>query len=184
MSKLETATSLELERRFLARRIPEQIQGIKPVYMEDTYIPEDLSVHAHLRLRDKDGLYVVTKKFDVPGSDASAHVEHTIKLDESEYLALQQASSRRVIKNRYPTVIDGNGAEVDVFGGVLTGLVLIDFEFSDSDAMAAFTQPDCCLADVTQEEFLAGGMLAGKTYADLTPQLEMLGYLPLFLEAA
>jgi len=36
--------------------------------------------------------------------------------------------------------------------------------------------PDFCLADVTQEEFLAGGFLAGKKYLDIQSFLDKHGY--------
>ena len=36
--------------------------------------------------------------------------------------------------------------------------------------------PNFCLAEVTHEEFLAGGMLCGKSYADIRESLKRLGY--------
>lgn len=36
--------------------------------------------------------------------------------------------------------------------------------------------PDFCLADVTQEKFTAGGILAGKKYSDIEAELEKYGY--------
>lgn len=67
-------------------------------------------------------------------------------------------------------------AEVDVFGEQLAGLVLIEFEFADEAAKDAFRPPACALADVTQEDFIAGGRLAGKTYLYIAPDLARFGY--------
>ena len=36
--------------------------------------------------------------------------------------------------------------------------------------------PDFCLAEVTQEEFIAGGMLCGKSFEDIKDKLEKFGY--------
>ena len=36
-----------------------------------------------------------------------------------------------------------------------------------NEEKANFSPPDCCLADVTQEQFIAGGQLAGSTYAKI-----------------
>ena len=83
--------------------------------------------------------------------------------------------SRRV-KDRYNVVIEGFPAEVDVFQEELEGLVLIDFEFDTVEDQKKFVVPAICLADVTQEEFLAGGILSGKKYADIAQQLERLHY--------
>lgn len=68
---------------------------------------------------------------------------------------------------------------MDVFTGELSGLVLIDFEFQSEEDKAAFTPPSCCLADVTQEDFIAGGQLAGKTYEDIRSDLARFNYSPL-----
>lgn len=36
--------------------------------------------------------------------------------------------------------------------------------------------PDFCLAEVTEEDFIAGGVICGKTYADVAPELARFGY--------
>jgi len=46
--------------------------------------------------------------------------------------------------------------------------------------MAAFQSPDWLLTEVIQEDFLAGGELCGKSYSDITQQLEELSYKPIF----
>jgi len=57
--------------------------------------------------------------------------------------------------------------EIDVFKDDLDGLILMDVEFDDSLLMNAFEMPNFCVADVSQEDFFAGGLLCGKTYASL-----------------
>jgi CYTH domain-containing protein len=84
-----------------------------------------------------------------------------------------------VQKNRYKVTISGRPAEVDVFTGELNGLVVIDFEFDSPEEKAKFQPPTCCLADVTQEDFIAGGLLAGKSYQDIATDLERYNYKPL-----
>jgi len=39
-----------------------------------------------------------------------------------------------------------------------------------------FVIPDFCLAEVTHEDFLAGGMLCGKSYSDIEDKLKKFGY--------
>ncbi len=36
--------------------------------------------------------------------------------------------------------------------------------------------PDFCLVEVTQEDFVAGGMLCGKSYEDIKADLDRYGY--------
>ena len=83
---------------------------------------------------------------------------------------------RRVVKDRYVVPVAGRNAEVDMFRDKLEGLVLIDFEFDSSEDKNSFVQPEICLADITQERFVAGGELAGKDYYDIEPQLNLFCY--------
>ncbi|MDZ4284730.1 MAG: hypothetical protein U1A28_02815 [Patescibacteria group bacterium] len=77
---------------------------------------------------------------------------------------------------RYYYPYDGITAEFDAFEGELAGLVLVDFEFDTEEEMAAFIIPGFCLADVTQEAGLAGGVLAGRSYGDITVELAEYNY--------
>lgn len=67
-------------------------------------------------------------------------------------------------------------AEIDIFVDGLKGLVLMDFEFNTVKEKSDFKIPDIALADVTQEDFIAGGLLAGKTYNDIAPELKRFNY--------
>ncbi|HYG84205.1 MAG TPA: hypothetical protein VD907_04950 [Verrucomicrobiae bacterium] len=174
-------TELELELTYLAKYFPEDIATNPSEIVEDIYIPEDRD-HASLRVRRKGSNYEITKKEPVDGTDSSRQNEHTIPLVEDEYLALARCSKKIAKKRRYYTEINGYKAEIDVFQDNLAGLVLIDFEFDSDAAMRQFTPPDICLADVSQEAFIAGGKLAGKTYQDIQAQLETYNYQPLFME--
>lgn len=172
-------TEIELELTYLASEIPDEIYGNEPKELLDVYIPEDPTAHSKLRLRKKGQSYEITKKVPLSADDASAQQEFTIPIVDFEFEALAATSSKRVQKDRYQVTINGHSAEVDVFSGELTGLVLIDFEFQSEEDKAAFTPPSCCLADVTQEDFIAGGQLAGKTYEDIQSDLARFNYSPL-----
>lgn len=52
----------------------------------------------------------------------------------------------------------------------------VDFEFETEEEKEKFIMPEFCLAEVTQEEFIAGGKLCGKSYAEIEKELEELGY--------
>ncbi len=165
---------LELERTFLVKELPKEIEGADFVEIVDIYIP-DGPEHSHLRLRKKGDKCSITKKTPM-ADDASEMMEYTIELSEAEYEALASCSEKRVAKKRYYAKIDGFDAEVDVFEEGLEGLVLVDFEFSDVSEKNKFVMPENLLADVTPEEFIAGGMLAGKNYDDIAEDLDRYGY--------
>lgn len=170
------SNTIELERTFLAKYIPKEILGINPVKMKDVYVPESLDVHSRLRVRMKGDKYEITKKTLLGEGDASRQMENTIDLSSDEYLALEKTSKKSIEKHRFSTSYQGVIMEVDVFLGELLGLVLIDFEFSSIGEMEEFAKPEFCLADITQETFIAGGVLAGKNYDQINEQLMRFEY--------
>lgn len=166
----------EWERTFLARLVPVEVRDVTPVRLLDVYIPVDSSVHPRLRLRRSDDTFSLTKKLPSRPGDASAHDEQTIPLSQEEFDCMAQVSDRRIHKERYTIELDGNHCDVDVFSGGLEGLVLMDFEFESEVAKNTFVPPEVCLAEVTQEDFIAGGLLAGRTIADIQPELDRFTY--------
>lgn len=166
---------IELEKTYLAKKLPEGLESCVHHEMVDRYIPAQID-HPVLRIRRKGERCEITKKQPIYGTDSSEQSEHTIELSESEYQALSQVESKSVRKIRYNYIFDGVKAEVDVFKDGLEGLVLVDVEFADVAAKDAFEIPDFCLVDVTQDKVFAGGMLCGKTYADIEAHLKELGY--------
>lgn len=169
------SAAVELELTFLANALPD-LSGMRRTTMEDVYFPGDTGVHPQLRVRRRGDVHKITKKVRVAAADASQHIEATIPLTADEYDALVDGRTRRILKTRYQCTLAGHPAEVDVFSGELKGLVLIDFEFDDVAELDTFVAPPICLADVTNEEFLAGGLLAGKHYADIANDLKRFGY--------
>jgi CYTH domain-containing protein len=175
-AQTSNTSTVELELTFLARDLPIEIKGAQGKQLVDIYIPETEGIHPRLRLRQKGDHYEITKKIPAAPGDASAHHEITIPLSKEEFEALAPSSSKRVVKTRYNVEIDGHRAEVDAFQENLAGLVVIDFEFDDEKAKLQFVAPSICLADVTQEDFIAGGLLAGKRYSDIEPELKRFNY--------
>lgn len=169
-------SDLELELTYLAKRIPAVIEGSKPARVIDVYIPDNLEVHARLRIRAINDTYSLTKKVQVNSNDASMHHEYSVPLTKDEFDEIIKVSNRRVVKDRYAVNISGHQAEVDVFKESLEGLVLIDFEFDQESQIKSFVPPEDCLVDVTQEEFIAGGYLAGRAYGNIDEKLTRFGY--------
>ena len=166
---------IELEKTYLAKYLPEDLKTSKSKEIKDIYIPKDIK-HPVMRIRQKGDKYEITKKQPLKENDSSEQSEHTINLTKEEFLALEQVPGRGVHKIRYYYNHRGVQAEVDVFQDDLKGLVLVDFEFKEVADKDNFEMPDFCLADVTQDELFAGGMLCGKKYTDIENHLKELGY--------
>ena len=172
---------IELELTYLAKSLPQGLKACRSKEIIDIYIPAS-SEHPKLRLRKNGDRYEMTKKEPVDDADASHQEEQTIILTETEFEGLSKLEGRKTHKIRYYYDHGGKIAEFDVFQGALKGLVVIDFEFTQPEEKEAFQMPAFCLVDVTQEQFIAGGMICGKTYKDVESHLERLNYKKLFLE--
>lgn len=166
---------IELERTFLAKYLPKGYQKSPHKEIFDIYVPFN-EKHPVMRIRKRGDLYEITKKSPIKDGDASEQEEHTIKLTKKEFEAFKNVKGKNVRKIRYYYDYSGMKAEIDVFKDDLKGLVLVDFEFKDVKAKGCFQMPDFCLADVTQEEVFAGGMLCGKKYSNIKAVLNKLGY--------
>lgn len=165
---------LEREKTYLAKTLPSGLDEARHILIRDIYIP-DAANHARLRLRQRGDVYEATKKIPVD-SDPSHQTEHTIPLARDEFEALAACSTKTLQKQRFYIEIEGHGAEVDVYEGALAGLVVIDFEFADEVSFQNFSQPDIALADVTDDEIVGGGFLAGKSYEDIEAGLAKYNY--------
>ncbi|MFW5884754.1 MAG: CYTH domain-containing protein [Patescibacteria group bacterium] len=167
---------LELEKTYLAKYLPEDLKKSPSKELIDVYIPGS-HLHPRLRLRKNGGNFEITKKQPKVEGDASAQTEETIVLSREEFEALNnQVEGKRVRKIRYFYNHQGRRAEIDVFQDDLEGLVLVDFEFESVNDKEKFLMPGFCLAEVTQEDFIAGGMLCGKGYEDIEKKLNKYNY--------
>jgi CYTH domain-containing protein len=166
---------IELERTYLAKHLPDELFDQEYTEIQDSYFPEE-AVHPSLRLRKNGEKYQITKKQPVEGNDSSKQSEDTVHLTKEEYEGLFRAGGKTFRKLRYYYPYNGRKAEVDVYQDRLKGLVVVDFEFENESDFESFVMPDFCLAEVTQEEFLAGGMLCGKSYEDIEQGLEKYNY--------
>ncbi|MEA3515364.1 MAG: hypothetical protein U9R34_07835 [Nanoarchaeota archaeon] len=161
---------IELEKTYLAKFIPDGLANCKSREIIDIYIPKS-SLHSKLRIRKNGSKYEITKKELINEDDASHQKEHTIPLTKEEFEELSKLDGKKIHKIRYNYPYNGIVAEIDIFQGDLQGLVVIEFEFATIDEKDNFDMPEFCLADVTQEDFIAGGMICGKTYESIEQEL-------------
>lgn len=165
----------EFELTYLIKEFPNGLLSSSSKEMLDIYIPST-AAHPSLRIRKNGEKVEITKKQPVKEGDASHQLETTIPLVLSEYGELSELIGKRVQKTRFYYQNNGINYEVDVFRRDLEGLVLVDVEFDSLDKKSSFIPPSWVLADVTQESFIAGGMLCGKKYSDIEEQLEKFNY--------
>lgn len=170
---------LEHERTFLVKRLPEGLAACRKKEIVDIFLPT-ATRHPILRVRRNGQRHEITKKYPVDEADHSVQHEFTIPLTPEEYAEIAASvKGKRFRKVRHYYEEGGTAFEVDVYQDALRGLVVADAEFKDGVGKEALAMPAWCLADVTQEEFLAGGMLCGKSYEEIEPLLGRFGYVRL-----
>lgn len=172
----------EFELTFLAKELPEGFsQNLPSKEILDIYIPKGVE-HAILRIRKNGDSYEITKKQPVSGTDSSHQTENTIPLSKEEFDDLSELPGKRLRKIRYYYSENGTEYEIDIFKDQLEGLVVVDVEFSSNEEKAKFSAPEWVLADVTQDKFIAGGMLCGRSYADIQHELDSRNYKKIIIE--
>lgn len=162
---------IEIETTYLAKFLPQDLEQFPRKEIVDVYIPVKRE-HPTLRIRKNGERCVITKKQPIKEGDAGSQEEQTIVLDSDEFNFLRNIQGKEVRKIRYAYPCNGRKSEIDVFQDALSGLVLVDVEFENEEERNSFSMPDFCLVDVTQEELMAGGMLAGKRYEDIKDVIE------------
>ncbi len=126
---------MEIERKFLVKELPENLEGFVKKEIEQTYISTDPTI----RLRKSDSDFILTVK----GHGNLAREEFELPLDIDQYKRLlEKAETPTVSKTRYLIPIDNNlTAELDVYHGVLNGLLTVEVEFASIDEAEAFSPP-------------------------------------------
>lgn len=169
---------IELEKTYLLKNLPEGIENSEFKEIIDIYLPQN-SEHPKIRIRKNGDKFEITKKEPI-NNDASEQKEETIHLTKEEFDAFSNLNGKNIRKFRYYLTYNDLIAEIDVFKDNLKGLILVDFEFLDSERKNNFKIPNFCLADVSNEIFIAGGMICGKNYSDIEDNLNKFGYKKLF----
>lgn len=178
---MEVEKQVEHEFTYLIKEIPAGLKECEHMEITDIYIPESFD-HPKIRIRKRGDSCKITKKVLVNEDDKSKFHEQTIPITEEEFNALQNLPSKKVRKIRYYYPYKGSIAEIDIFQDALKGLITAEVEFKNTEEKATFPMPEFCLADITPEDFIAGGMVCGKSYEDLALKLESYKYKKLFLD--
>jgi len=89
---------IELEKTYLANKLPDGLAGFPHKEIVDLYVPVG-SVHPVLRIRKKGDKLEITKKEPIKEGDASAQTEHTIKLTPEEFESFQNIPEKKSIRS-------------------------------------------------------------------------------------
>lgn len=154
---------IERERRFLLAQFPSDAIVVRNRRITDNYIEGTT-----LRLRQQsynDGLttFKLTQKLPVRGNGAQQGFITSMYLTEDEFHVLAQLPARRLTKTRFSVPPFG----IDVFDGLLEGLVLAEAEFDSANAAEILTVPFSVAGEVSEDDRFTGGQLVLASRQDI-----------------
>jgi CYTH domain-containing protein len=135
----------EIERKFLVRKLPENLAKYARIEISQGYIAEDpTGVVVRLRKAGQDHCLTIKKQLDV------AREEHNIPLTAEQWSALWPLTrGRRLHKLRFDVPYKQHTIEVDVFSGLNNGLVTAEVEFPNEESARRFRAPKWLGAEIT-----------------------------------
>lgn len=161
----------EYERRFLLDRLPAGVHVAQSRRITDRYIDG-----TSLRLRkqsDPDGFtrFKLTQKVRRPADESLRIMVTTLYVSRPEFDLLSRLPASVLRKARYSVPPLG----IDVFEGILKGLVLAEAEFSSSEEANALVAPSFTGCEVSFDERFTGGRLVHATRLELRSWLAEYG---------
>ena len=148
--------NMEIEKKYLVRHLPEGLENYPSRHLVQSYISRSPVIR--LRKIEEKGQesFVLTVK----GAGLSVREEFELDLTREQYERLRAKEEGRVLeKTRYLIPLENTDcgedkltAELDVFHGELSGLILVEVEFGSTGAMEAFVPPEWFGEDVSDSD--------------------------------
>ena len=140
-----TMENIEIERKFLVKEMPDNLDNYERVDMTQGY----LNTNPVVRIRKENDDYVLTYK----GSGLLSRSEYNLPLNEESFNHLIKKCDGIIIsKSRYKIPLKNNLiAELDIFKGDLDSLKLVEVEFNSVEEADNFIPPEWFGEDVTTD---------------------------------
>lgn len=163
---------MEIERKFIPKNLPVQLNDCDCILIEQAYI----STNPVIRIRKKvlhpaqasgtDARYVLTVKS--PGM--MARQEFELAISEEAYTGLLSKVSGNVItKRRYLIPLeDALTLELDVFDNIFGGLTIGEIEFPDEETAKKYTPPAYLAEEVTYDARFHNSTLSAMLPQDIS----------------
>jgi CYTH domain-containing protein len=134
---------MEIERKFLVKELPENLESYPQQRISQGYLCTDPVV----RIRRSNDDYYLTYK----GKGMMVREEYNLPLTEDAFHhMLPKVDGILIDKIRYLIPLDGKlTAELDIFQGTLAPLRIVEVEFDTEEEALAFTPPSWFGDDVT-----------------------------------
>lgn len=134
---------MEIERKFLIKKLPDNLTSYKARKIEQAYLCTDPVVRVR---RDNDDYYLTYKS-----KGMIVREEYNLPLTKEAYgHLLAKADGNIITKNRYEIPEKDNlTIELDVFEGKFDGLLLAEVEFASEEEALGYIPPEWFGEDVS-----------------------------------
>ena len=134
---------MEIERKFLIQKLPDNIQQFPSHRIEQGY----LCTNPVVRIRREDDSYILTYK----SQGMMSREEYNLPLTKEAYQHLCQKTDGVFIQKTRYIIPDKENLkiELDIFHGSHQGLILAEVEFPDEQTALAYQPPSWFSEDVT-----------------------------------
>jgi adenylate cyclase len=142
----------EIERKFKVEALPQHLLGPGSAIRQGY-----LSVApAEIRLRAQDGGHGLTVK----SLGGLRRVEVALPLTPEQFDELWPLATAFVEKTRHRAELDDAVADLDVYGGKLEGLLIVEVEFGSEEQAGSFAPPDWFGDEITEDSRFRNAALA------------------------
>jgi len=142
----------EIERKFKVEALPEHLLGPGSAIQQGYLSVEPVEI----RLRAQDGGHELTVK----SLGALRRVEVALPVAPEQFDELWPLATAFVEKTRHRVEVGDAIAELDVYGGKLEGLLVVEVEFDSEEQAGRFTPPDWFGEELTEDSRFRTAALA------------------------
>lgn len=152
-------TQQEIERKFLVRQLPADLEQYPHATILQGYIALDPVGGGQVRLRQSDGVSWLTVK----NGRGQVREETEVQLTADQFDSLWPTTAgRRLRKVRYRVPWRDVTIEIDAYQGANTGIVVAEVEFPTLSACESFQRPDWLGDDISGDPRWSNPGLAGR----------------------
>lgn len=136
---------MEIERKFLIKKLPDHLESYPHDHIAQAYICTDPVI----RIRQKNQDYILTIK----SSGLLAREEIEMPISKESFLHLSTKTDGIIIEKTRYKIPESHGylIELDLFHGIYEGFLMAEIEFPDLDSANQYQAPDWFGADVTMD---------------------------------
>jgi adenylate cyclase len=146
----------EIERKFLVRKLPEDLATYPSTEISQGYLVST-DDGLQVRLRKQGEQYSLTYKRGL----GNVREEREVALTAEQFATLWPATEgKRLVKTRYEIPLGERIVEIDLYGGQHEGLIVAEVEFDDEQSAINFQPPDWLGDDVTGDPRYSNQLLA------------------------